>query len=180
MREPNQLFEELKTLQAQKRLPPVKEWHPDRTGTIDIRIAADGTWYHEGTAFARPALVRLFSTILRRDEDGYFLVTPHERLKIIVEDAPFVAVGLEANGQGEDQELGLRTNTDDVVFAGAEHRLWVEEGRDGPRPYVHVRDGLNALLSRPVYYQLVALGEVQDGHLWVTSNGARFDLGSTT
>ena len=175
----NQLFEELKTLQAQQRLPPVQLWQPHRTGTIDIRIAADGTWYHEGAAFERLSLVKLFSTILRKDDDGYFLVTPQERLEIDVEDVPFVAVSLEASGEGDEQALGLRTQTDDVVFVGPDHRLWVEDRDAGPRPYVHVRDGLNALLNRSVYYQLVDLGEEQDGHLWVMSNGERFDLGAT-
>ena len=121
MSTPNQLFEELKTLQAQQRLPPIHQWQPDRTGTIDIRIAADGTWYHEGAAFERLSLVKLFSTILRKDDDGYFLVTPQERLAIVVEDVPFVAVGLEASGVGDEQVLGLRTQTDDVVFAGPDH-----------------------------------------------------------
>ena len=176
--DPDALFETLQRLQAGRRLPPVDSWHPTRTGRIDIRIARDGTWYHDGVAFKRLALVRLFSTILRREESGYFLVTPGEKFPIDVEDAPFLAVDMVARGEGDEQEIGFRTSTDDVVFAGPGHRVWIEPGDTGPRPYVHVRAGLNALIARSVYYPLVELADESNGRLWLRSGGERFDLGS--
>jgi len=172
------LFEALKSLQARRRLPPVDKWQPSREGRIDIRIARDGTWYHEGRVFARKSLVRLFATVLRRECDRFYLVTPFEKLAIEVEDAPFVAVDFEYSGQGTDREIGFRTNTDDVVFAGPGHRVWIEQQSDGPKPYVHVRSGLNALIARSIYYPLIELAEEADGHLWLRSRGERFELGT--
>jgi hypothetical protein len=159
---------------AGRGLPPVHLWNPDRCGEIDIVIRKDGAWVHEGTPIGRPALVRLFSTVLRRDEDGFYLVTPAERLRITVEDAPFVAVGLE---RAEDR-LRFVTDVGDLVEAGPDHAIRVERGEDGrPRPYLHVRGGLDALISRPVFYQLVEFGEARDGRLAVASAGCWFDLG---
>ena len=172
-------FAELLKLQAAQRLPPVAQWQPAREGQIDIRIDREGVWHHEGSRFERPALVRLFASILRKEAGGYFLVTPQEKLKITVEDAPLLAVECECAGQGGGQEILLRTQTDDVVRLDAEHPFWLREGPQGPRPYVHVRDGLNALVARPPYYQLIDLAEEADGRLWLRSAGARFDLGAT-
>ena len=174
---PNDLFESLKSLHAQRRLPPVETWQPQREGRIDIRIGRDGTWFHEGRPFTRLPLVRLFSTVLRREGEQYFLVTPQEKLRIEVEDAPFLAVDFETRGEGANREIGFRTNTDDVVFADPEHHLWITPTDDGPRPYVHVRAGLNALIARTVYYPLMDLVEEADGKLWLQSKGARFNLG---
>ncbi len=177
MKDVDILFDTLEGLQAEKNLPPVTQWHPERVGRIDIRIARDGTWYHEGTPIRREPLVRLFSTVLRRDPDGYCLVTPAEKLLIEVEDAPFVAVNMEVKGQGGDADLLFTTNVDDHVVAGADHPLRMEE-RDGePRPYVHVRDALDALLNRPVFYRLVDEAVEEDGELAVYSRGQRFSLG---
>ena len=174
---PDSLFESMQALQKSRRLPPVEQWNPPRVGHIDIRIARDGTWYHDGSAFRRMPLVRLFSTILRREGEQYFLVTPHEKLAIEVEDAPFLAIDWVARGEGPSREVGFRTSTDDVVFAGPGHRVWIEQGDDGPRPYVHVRSGLNALIARPVYYPLVELADEAEGRLWLQSGGERLDLG---
>ena len=162
-----------------RALPPVHLWTPAHCGEIDIRIRKDGVWLHEGTPIGRPALVRLFSTILRKDPDGVFLVTPVEKLKIVVEDAPFTAVGVEREGE----LLRFATNIGDLVEAGANHALRVETGPGGePRPYLHVRAGLEALVLRPVFYELVEMGvrrEAADGpRLGVASNGAWFDLGA--
>ena len=168
---------------SKKGLPPVHLWNPDLCGDIDIRIARDGTWYYMGSPIGRKRLVRLFSTVLRKDEDGeHYLVTPVEKLRIDVEDAPFVVVEMEEKGNGCDQQLYFRTKTDDIVTAGPEHRIWVEESPNGqPSPYIHVRDGLRGRLARNVYYQLVELGqEVQfDGAsaFGVWSNGEFFSLG---
>lgn len=173
----NELFDRLSVLQAAQTLPPVQSWQPERTGRIDIRIAADGTWYHEGTAFTRHALVRLFSTILRKDPDGYCLVTPAEKLLIEVEDVPFLAVDCEVKGTGSTAELLFTTNMDDYVIADAEHLLWVEGSTDSPRPYLHVRDGLNALLTRPLFYRLADLCIADADGYWLSSRGRRFQLG---
>lgn len=177
---PENLFETLKSLRASRRLPPVEQWDPPGEGRIDIRICRDGSWMHEGRPFTRTALVRLFSTVLRRDGDRYYLVTPHEKLAIEVEDAPFLAVDFVTRGENASREIGFRTSTDDVVFAGPGHAVWIDEVAGGPRPYVHVRGGMNALISRSVYYPLMELAQESDGRLWLLSRGERFDLGSAT
>ncbi len=165
-------------------LPPVHLWHPERSGTVDIRIARDGTWYHEGAPIRRDAMVRLFSTVLRREPDGsYCLVTPVEKLAITVEDAPFVAVGMTAHGSGREQVLEFRTNVGGALIAGPEHpiRVAVDADSGEPSPYVLVRDGLEALIARAVYYDLVERAEEteRDGviELGVWSAGAYFRLG---
>lgn len=142
-------------LAEEHKLPPVERWQPTHCGDSEMRIARDGTWFHQGTPISRPAMVRLFSTILRREPDGgYVLVTPVEKLDIAVEDAPFVAVALKATGAGRDAILSFQLNTGDLVTADAAHPLRFEEGEDGPRPYLHVRGGLDALVARTVYYEL--------------------------
>lgn len=175
----NELFDHLSARQAGKKLPPVRDWDPPRTGTIDIVIRRDGTWYHEGEPIRRQPLVNLFATVLRRDPEGYFLVTPAEKLLIEVEDAPFVAIDMEVKGEGDATELLFSTNVDDHVVADARHPLWVEEHGDEPRPYVEVRDGLNALLSRAVFYRLVDQARQEGDELAVYSCGQRFVLGRT-
>jgi uncharacterized protein len=143
-----------------------------------MRIARDGTWFHEGSPIGRAAMVRLFSTILRREPDGSFvLVTPVEKLSIEVEDAPFVAVELRSEGEGEGRTLAFRLNTGEVVVAGPDHPLRFEARPDGPHPYVEVRPGLDALVARAVYYELAELALAEGGSppgLW--SGGARFAL----
>lgn len=154
-------------------------------GHFDIAIARDGTWFYRGSAISRPALVRLFSTVLKRDADGsYWLQTPAERGRITVEDAPFVAVEVSRRGDGRQQELIFRTNVDDTVAADAEHPLRVvnHPATAEPNPYILVRNGLEARLNRPVFYELVALGQeerVGDSTLFgVWSKGRFFPLGS--
>jgi hypothetical protein len=169
---------EIARLAAERKLPPVEQWNPSHCGDSGMRIAKDGTWYHEGSPIARPAMVRLFSTILRREPDGRFvLVTPFEKLDILVEDAPFVAVELKSDGSGRERLLAFRLNTGDLVIAGPRHPLRLETHEDGPRPYVGVRSGLEARLARPVYYELAELaleeGAVPAG-LW--SQGVFFPL----
>jgi hypothetical protein len=138
-----------------RKLPPVEKWHPTHCGDSAMRIARDGSWFHEGSAIGRPEMVRLFSTILRREPDGSFvLVTPVEKLDIVVEDAPFVAVELRSEGEGRTRTLAFRLNTGDAVIAGPGHRLRFDEG---PHPYLEVRQGLDALVARPVYYELAEL-----------------------
>lgn len=152
---------------------------------FDFRIAGDGTWYYKGSPIARKPLARLFSTVLRREDDGaYWLVTPVERVRIEVEDAPFTAVEMSAAGAGRDQVLGFRTNVDAWVEAGPDHPIRVRHAPDSgePRPYILVRDRLEALIVRSVYYHLVELGveHDQDGRtgIGVWSKGSFFPLGS--
>jgi hypothetical protein len=155
-------------------LPPVHLWNPPNVGEIDIVIRKDGSWVHEGGVIGREALVRLFSTILRKDPDGTFLVTPHEKLRVTVEDAPFVAVRVDREGQA----LRFSTNVGDEVVAGPEHPIRVTTDAAGrPRPYVLVRGGLEALITRPVFYELVELAEARGAELGVASDGAWFPIG---
>ncbi|MGZ8998046.1 MAG: DUF1285 domain-containing protein [Allosphingosinicella sp.] len=166
---------EIARLAADRKLPPVHAWHPSHCGDSQMRIARDGTWHHEGRPILRPEMVRLFSTILRREADGRFvLVTPAERLDIEVEDSPFVAVEVKSIGSGAGRKLAFRLNTGDLVLAGPDHPLRFEEG---PHPCLTVRAGLDALIARPIYYELVdlALAENEDPvGLW--SDGAFFGL----
>lgn len=165
-------------LAEENRLPPVERWNPTHCGDSEMRIARDGTWFHQGSPIGRPAMVRLFSTILRREPDGgYVLVTPVEKLDIAVEDAPFQAVEVKIEGEGEGTTLAFRLNTGDIVTAGAEHPLRFESTEEGPRPYLHVRGGLEALVARPVYYELATLalaGDDQPPGIW--SAGTFFPL----
>ena len=151
--------------------PPVERWNPPYCGAIDMRIAADGTWYHNGTPIRRPKLVRLFSSILRREPDGRIvLVTPVECVGITVEDAPFAAVEMAVDGSGQERRISFRTNVDDLVPVDADHTLRFEEAADGAlKPYLHVRRGLWALVSRALTYDLVDLAEegTLDGEPWL-------------
>lgn len=171
---------EIAQLAADRKLPPVESWHPERSGESDMRIARDGTWFHEGTPIVRETMVRLFSTILRREADGsYVLVTPAEKLSITVEDAPFVAVEVKSEGEGRARRLAFRLNTGDLVVAGAGHPLRFD-ARDGePAPYLGVRGGMEALIARAPFYELAELA-LDEGNepagLW--SDGVFFSMGA--
>ena len=160
-------------------LPPVHLWNPPHCGEIDIVIRKDGLWFHEGSPIGREALVRLFSTVLRKDPDGFHLVTPVEKMKITVEDAPFIAVRVDREGGA----LRFLTNVGDEVEAGPENaiRVEVDPATGEPRPYLHVRRGLEARIARPVFYELVELAEERETpegpQLGVASNGAWFPVG---
>jgi hypothetical protein len=168
---------------AGRALPPVEKWNPAHCGEIDIRIARDGTWFHQGAPFTRPALVRLFSTVLRKDPDGFHLVTPGEKMRIRVDDAPFMAVLLRVEGAGRDQHLIFTTNVGDETVAGAANPIRVETdaGSGEPAPYVHVRRGLEAKISRAVFLQLADLAVAGEGEhagmLGVWSEDMFFPLG---
>jgi hypothetical protein len=164
--------------------PPVEKWEPEACGAMDLVIKRDGSWWHEGTRIGRERLIRLFSRILRKDDDGKtYLVTPIEKIEITVEAAPFLAVRVDAEGEGEDRRIAFATNMDDFVVAGPEHPLRVELGPDGePDPYVHVRCRLEALITRAAFYDLAELaepGEDEDGQpvMGVWSRGVFFPLG---
>ena len=170
---------EIARLADEQKLPPVDKWNPSHCGDSEMRIARDGTWFHQGSPIGRAPMVRLFSTILRREADGsYVLVTPVEKLSIVVEDAPFVAVEVKIEGEGADATLAFRLNTGDVIMAGPDHPLRFAARDDGPHPYLHVRGGLEALVARPVWYELAALALAGDGPtpgLW--SRGQFFSFG---
>ena len=170
---------------TEKGLPPVHLWNPDFCGDIDMRIARDGTWYYMGTPIGRKPMVRLFSTIIRRDGDDYFLITPVEKVGIKVDDAPFVAVSLEVQGSGEQQLMRFTSNVDEQVDAGAEHplRFEIDPLTQEPSPYVHMRSNLEALIHRNVFYQLVELAVHrridEEDWLGVWSGGRFFPIGRT-
>jgi len=165
-----------------KGMPPVHKWNPPFSGNLDMRIARDGTWFYQGTPIGRPALVRLFSTILRKDGDEYFLVTPVEKVGITVDDAPFVAVDFTVDGSGEEQVLTFETNVGDSVKAGPDAPVRVvRDAQTGePSPYVTVRAGLEALIDRKSFYRLVEIGTHHriDGQDWfgLWSQGSFFPV----
>lgn len=161
---------------AGRGLPPVHLWNPAHCGDIDIVIRADGVWMHEGSPIGRAELVRLFSTVLRKDPDGYHLVTPVEKLRIMVEDLPFRAVAVEQTGAA----LTFTTDVGDRTTAGPEVPIVVESdpATGEPAPRVRVRADLWARIARPVFYELVEMARLEDGRLTLSSDGADFDLGA--
>jgi uncharacterized protein len=170
---------EIADLVAARKLPPVADWRPEHAGDSEMRIAADGKWYHQGGEITRPAMIRAFSSLLRRETDGsHWLVTPQQKLSIAVDDAPFVAVEMQSEGKAAGRTLAFRLNSDDLVIAGPEHEIELRNDL----PYLHVRDGLWAKLARPVYYELaeLALAELAENAKTpaVWSNGVKFQIGS--
>ena len=150
--------------EGSKGLPPVHLWDPPFCGDLDMRIATDGTWYYLKTPIGRPALVKLFASVLKREGDRYFLVTPVEKCGITVDDAPFMAVEMRFEEAASGRVLHFRTNVDDWVACGPEHRLRFEPepATGGLKPYLHVRRGLWAKVTRALFYDLVELGEERD------------------
>ena len=167
---------DLQKLIDERRLPPVDKWNPERCGDSRMRIARDGTWYHEGSPIRRPELIRLFATVLRREPDGsHVLVTPAEKLDIEVEATAFRATAMRVEGEGEDQKIGVALDSGDAIILGPQHPLYIVETPGGPSPRVLVRHGLEAEIARPVYYDLaeLALASEPPG---VWSDGAFFSL----
>ncbi|MEX0310285.1 MAG: DUF1285 domain-containing protein [Tateyamaria sp.] len=159
-------------------LPPVHLWNPPFCGDLDMRIARDGTWFYQGTPIGRPGLVKLFSSILKREDGKYFLVTPVEKVGITVDDAPFVAIDFEPTGDGPDQVLRFVTHVDDVAVAGPDHPIRVERDPETgePSPYILIRADLEALIDRKSFYRLVDLGTHHDGWFGVWSSGQFFGI----
>jgi hypothetical protein len=172
---------ELEKLLIERRLPPVDQWHPERCGHSGMRIARDGTWYHDGSVIRRPAMVHLFSTVLRREADGrHVLVTPVEKLDIEVEATAFRAVEMESEGEGPGRRIAFRLDSGDALILDAEHPLRIVQTDDGPSPRLAVRHGLEAELSRAVYYELVELALTEGSDppgIW--SSNAFFPLDMT-
>ncbi len=154
---------------AKGGLPPVEKWNPPFCGDLDMRIARDGTWFYQGSPIGRAGLVKLFSSIIRKDGDAYFLVTPVEKVGIIVDDAPFVAIDFDAAGTGDSQKLRFETHVGDRFVAGPDHPLRVSYDDKGePSPYVLVRRNLEALIDRKSFYRLIDLGvhHSHEGENW--------------
>ena len=176
-------LEKLARAAADEKLPPLDAWQPAVQKDMGLRISRDGAWHYLGSPIARPSLVRLLSRVMKREGEDFFLVSPVEKLRIEVEDAPFLAVELECAGESQSQRLVFRTNVDDVVIAGKAHPIWVNEDpiSGAPSPYIEVRDGLWALINRAVYYELaerVVPSPNTPGQWGVFSEGCFFELGS--
>ena len=169
---------ELQKLAEERELPTVDRWNPDRCGHSGMRIARDGTWYHEGAPIHRSAMVRLFSTVLRRESDGrHVLVTPVEKLDIDVDSTAFRAVEMSSEGEGVSRRVAFRLDSGDVVILDKDHPLRITMEERGPSPRILVRHGLEAELVRPVYYEL-AESALAEGHdpVGIWSNGTFFPL----
>lgn len=183
MSELEQILAEIKAGEAGSAAK--RDWNPHYRGEIAIRIAADGSWFHEQRRFQRDSLVKLFASILRREDEEYFLVTPTEKLRIEVEDAPFIATLVESVKDDGTQAIVFTTNVGDRIVVNREHPIRVEIDAESrtPRPYVQVREGLDALISRSAFYDLINLAQEKErdgtGYLSVTSLGHEFELGST-
>ena len=168
-----QSLEQLLGQQARGELPPVSDWNPDFCGDIDIRIDKQGTWYHEGSEFKREKLVKLFASILKKEGNEYFLVTPVEKLRIQVEDLPFQIIMIHKDDDG----LQAATNMGDMITIDQQHPITLSQFDDGEVPEVEIRNGLKARFNRSSYYQLVDLAEERAGQLVVSSHGCEFVLG---
>jgi hypothetical protein len=173
-----QTLDQLAARIADRAHPPVEQWHPTHCGDSEMRIARDGTWYHQGNPIGREAMVRLFATVLRREPDGsHVLVTPVEKLSIEVEATAFRALTMTREGSGKARRIGFALDSGDAVIAGPSHPLTIVDTPHGPSPRLAVRHGLEAELARPLYYELaeVALAEGHDPPgIW--SDGAFFSL----
>lgn len=184
--DPGNVLSEIARALAERTLPPVEQWDPPYCGAVLFRIARDGTWFYQDSPIGRPALVRLFSTVLRKDADGLtYLVTPGEKVGVAVDVAPFVAVEAISDGSGRDRQLGFRLNTDEHVLVDADHPLsvTVDPQSQEPTPLVRVRGRLDALIGRAVYYDLIAqaLDEAEPGGpvgLWSAGQFWRLDGGA--
>lgn len=151
--------------EGQAKRPPVEHWHPEKTADIGLKITADGVWHYQGSPFERMSLVRMFASILRREADGsHYLVTPVEKVVVAVEDAPLLAVEMWAEGAGQAQALSFRSNLDDVILCGPSQpvRFAPDPATGGPKPYLGVRHGLEALATRAVYLEIVEHGVIQN------------------
>lgn len=172
---------DIAALAAERKLPPVEQWQPQTSSDSKMQILSDGRWFHDGGEIKRASMVRAFSSLLRKDDDGYWLVTPYEKQSIRVDDAPFLAVELKSEGSGKDRNIFIRLNVDEIIMIGPQNALSMQSILDmEPIPYIEVRNGLMAKCSRSVAYELyeIAIEESSDDRdsigLW--SNGAYFGL----
>ena len=170
---PTAMLQDLQAVLKEHPLPPVEQWHPEQTRESRMKITSNGDWFYQDSKIDRMRMVRMFASILRKDGDEYFLVTPAEKLRIDVEDAPFIAVLLTVTQHDGQPQLVFTTNMGDEVSADSDHRICIEysHAEADPSPYIEVRRGLRALMSRSVYYQMAELAEEHDGQLGVFSGG---------
>lgn len=166
------------TAAKSRGLPPVEQWDPPFCGDLDMRIARDGTWFYQGTPIGRPGLVKLFSSILKKEGDKFYLVTPVEKVGITVDDAPFVAVDFVVSGSGRDQVLTFETQVGDHAVASDDLPIRVVRDPDTgePSPYVRIRRNLEALIDRKSFYRMVDIGEHHDGWFGIWSSGTFFPV----
>ena len=171
-------MEKLAQAAADEKLPPVDAWQPTVEKDMGLRISRDGAWHYLGSPIARPSLVRLLSRVMKREGEDFFLVSPVEKLRIEVEDAPFIATLMQVSGKGKEQVLRFETNVGDATLAGPDHamRFEIDPTSGEPSPYVHVRARLEALISRAVFYDLVELGVVEGDDFGVWSHGVFFPI----
>lgn len=180
----NNILSEISKTQENNQLPPVDQWDPDFCGDMDLVIKRNGSWHYQNSPIGRQRLVKLFSTVLKKENDNYFLVTPVEKLGIKVEDAPFLVTQMELQSAGQEQVITFIDNCDNHVTLDQQHPLWVEQdGKTGePSPYIMIRKNLHALIHRNVFYQLVEIAEEriidQQKHLGVISIGDFYSLGT--
>lgn len=170
------------TVEGYQNAAPVECWNPEYCGDLNMIIRADGRWDYENSPIGRQKLVRLFASVLKREGDNYYLVTPVEKIGIEVEDVPFIAIAMQQTGEGKDQELVFETNVGDIVRAGNDNQLrFAKEGEEKLKPYLHIRHGLEARLSRPVYYELANLAQPEneqpEAAIGIWSGGCFFPIG---
>lgn len=179
---PDQFYQSLDQVGKGDDAPPIEKWNPELSGDMDLVIKSNGEWIHDGSVIKRPALVRIFSKIIKRENDDFYLVTPQEKWRIQVEDAPFLVNRINITGTGDEQTIQLLTTTDNSVLADSNHPLWIEyDQHDNPKPYVIIRQDLHALINRSSYQDLVEIAEMTESDektVWkVRSAGCHFLLG---
>jgi len=170
-------------LSKDRKLPPVHQWNPTSISDSKMQILADGRWFHDDGEIKRIAMIRAFSSLLRKDDDGFWLVTPYEKQSIIVEDAPFITTEMHNEYFGKDRQISFRLNSDDIICANAEHPIVMQAlpNNNIPLPYIHVRDGMMAKMSRAIYYELcdIAIKESTEP-IGIWSNDIFFSLEETS
>ncbi len=173
---------DIAALAQQRKLPPVAQWNPEHSSDSKMQILSDGRWFHDGGEIKRASMVRAFSSLLRKDSDGYWLVTPYEKQSIIVEDTPFVAVELNSEGSGEDRTIFMRLNVDEIVVIGPQNAIFMRPSSEGDHiPYIEVRNGLMAKCARAVAYDLyeIAIEESETDDIGLWSGGSYFSLNNS-
>ncbi len=179
----NLSLSDIAELAQHRKLPPVEQWNPEQSSNSKMQILSDGKWFHDGGEIKRASMIRAFSSLLRKDKDGYWLITPYEKQSIIVDDAPFIAVELKCEGSGKDRNIFVRNNVDDIIVIGPQNSIIMGSSPKGDSiPYIEVRNGLMAKCSRSVTYDLyeIALKEKPNdaGEIGLWSGGHFFGLNS--
>ncbi len=176
----NLSFDDIARLAQQRNLPPVEQWHPKASSDSKMQILSDGRWFHDGSEIKRKSMIRAFSSLLRKDEDGYWLVTPYEKQSIIVDDSPFIAVEMHSNGDAKTRNISMRLNTDDIIAINKEHPILLFPSGTDHIPYILVRQGLYAKCTRSITYELYDIGikeqNLNTDNIVIWSDGECFSL----